>query len=93
MDLIHGTPVLDIKPYHYKDSLSMDMLKFPHWIEESKTAQSFEDGDNYASSTTEENVIYKEGDDENENKGIDSPQGKVVVKSGKLKVYMTEEAK
>jgi tRNA-Thr(GGU) m(6)t(6)A37 methyltransferase TsaA len=36
IDLIHGTPVLDIKPYHYLDSLEKDELKFPHWLLESK---------------------------------------------------------
>ena len=29
MDLIHDTPVLDIKPYHYLDSLHKDQLLFP----------------------------------------------------------------
>lgn len=36
IDLIHGTPVLDIKPYHYLDSLPPDQLKFPNWLLESK---------------------------------------------------------
>lgn len=36
IDLIHGTPVLDIKPYHYLDSLSEEELKFPSWLIESK---------------------------------------------------------
>lgn len=39
-DLIHGTPVIDIKPYHYLDSLDEDILKqsstFPDWLLESK---------------------------------------------------------
>lgn len=26
IDLIHGTPVIDIKPYHYLDSLSQENL-------------------------------------------------------------------
>ena len=36
IDLIHGTPVLDIKPYHYLDSLDKSELKFPQWLEASK---------------------------------------------------------
>ena len=36
IDLIHGTPVLDIKPYHYLDSLDRDELKFPNWLTDSK---------------------------------------------------------
>ena len=38
IDLIHGTPVLDIKPYHYLDSLPPDQLRFPNWLMESKEA-------------------------------------------------------
>ena len=29
IDLIHGTPILDIKPYHYLDSLEKKDLVFP----------------------------------------------------------------
>lgn len=36
IDLIHGTPVIDIKPYHYLDSLPPDQLKFPTWLLDSK---------------------------------------------------------
>jgi tRNA-Thr(GGU) m(6)t(6)A37 methyltransferase TsaA len=36
IDLVHGTPVLDIKPYHYLDSLDKEELKFPKWLEDSK---------------------------------------------------------
>ncbi|CDW81477.1 UNKNOWN [Stylonychia lemnae] len=36
IDLIHGTPVLDIKPYHYLDSLDQSELQFPEWLVESK---------------------------------------------------------
>lgn len=36
IDLIHGTPVLDIKPYHYLDSLDKEELRFPGWLEESR---------------------------------------------------------
>jgi hypothetical protein len=36
IDLIHGTPVLDIKPYHYLDSLPPGQLQIPKWLEDSK---------------------------------------------------------
>ena len=36
IDLIHGTPVIDIKPYHYLDSLPPDQLVFPSWLLESR---------------------------------------------------------
>ena len=36
IDLIHGTPILDIKPYHYLDSLDKDQLTIPQWLEDSK---------------------------------------------------------
>lgn len=35
-DLIHGTPILDIKPYHYLDSLDQDQVNHPEWLIESK---------------------------------------------------------
>lgn len=40
-DLIHGTPVIDIKPYHYLDSLDNQTLEktsnvYPEWLLESK---------------------------------------------------------
>lgn len=37
-DLIHGTPVIDIKPYHYLDSLDKSELgqAFPEWLIESE---------------------------------------------------------
>jgi tRNA-Thr(GGU) m(6)t(6)A37 methyltransferase TsaA len=39
-DLIHGTPVIDIKPYHYLDSIEQHELEkqkvFPEWLLESK---------------------------------------------------------
>ena len=41
IDLIHGTPVIDIKPYHYLDSLPRDQLKFPSWLIESKEKGRF----------------------------------------------------
>lgn len=36
IDLINGTPVLDIKPYHYVDSLDASVLKIPAWLEQTK---------------------------------------------------------
>ena len=36
IDLIHGTPILDIKPYHYLDSLPKELLTIPKWLEDSK---------------------------------------------------------
>lgn len=39
-DLIHGTPIIDIKPYHYLDSLDQQELEtqavYPEWLLESK---------------------------------------------------------
>ena len=41
-DLIHGTPIIDIKPYHYLDCLDQSELQnknakiFPPWLMESK---------------------------------------------------------
>jgi tRNA (Thr-GGU) A37 N-methylase len=34
--LIDGTPVIDIKPYHYVDALPPDSLKIPEWLEQTK---------------------------------------------------------
>ena len=42
IDLIHGTPVIDIKPYHYLDSLPADQLIFPKWLTESRERGRFE---------------------------------------------------
>lgn len=36
IDLIDGTPVIDIKPYHYVDALSPDVLRIPLWLAETK---------------------------------------------------------
>lgn len=36
IDLIDGTPVIDIKPYHYVDALPPDALKIPEWLEQTK---------------------------------------------------------
>ena len=37
-DLIHGTPIIDIKPYHYLDSLDEQTLQqsIPDWLKDSK---------------------------------------------------------
>ena len=42
IDLIHGTPVIDIKPYHYLDSLPPDQLQFPSWLTESRERGRFQ---------------------------------------------------
>lgn len=42
IDLIHGTPVIDIKPYHYLDSLPQDQLRFPNWLLESRERGRFQ---------------------------------------------------
>lgn len=36
IDLVHGTPIIDIKPYHYLDSLPQAELQFPVWLTESR---------------------------------------------------------
>jgi hypothetical protein len=38
IDLVHGTPVLDIKPYHPNERLSSEQLRFPKWILETPMA-------------------------------------------------------
>ena len=38
IDLIDGTPVLDIKPYHYVDALEPSSLRIPDWLEQTKGA-------------------------------------------------------
>jgi len=32
VDMISGTPVIDIKPYHHLESLDIEKIKYPHWI-------------------------------------------------------------
>lgn len=32
VDMISGTPVLDIKPYHHLESVDIDNIKYPSWI-------------------------------------------------------------
>jgi tRNA (Thr-GGU) A37 N-methylase len=32
VDMISGTPVLDIKPYHHLESLDIEKIKYPNWI-------------------------------------------------------------
>jgi tRNA (Thr-GGU) A37 N-methylase len=36
IDLIDGTPVLDIKPYHYVDALPQHTIRWPTWLEDTK---------------------------------------------------------
>jgi hypothetical protein len=36
IDLIHGTPIIDIKPYHYLDSIPPAPGMFPNWLLDSK---------------------------------------------------------
>jgi tRNA (Thr-GGU) A37 N-methylase len=52
VDMISGTPVIDIKPYHHLEALDMQQIKYPQWIksqasEEKKTNVIF----------TEESII------------------------------------
>ncbi len=32
VDMISGTPILDIKPYHHLESVDMTIAKYPEWI-------------------------------------------------------------
>ncbi len=32
VDMISGTPVIDIKPYHHLESLDINSIKYPEWI-------------------------------------------------------------
>jgi tRNA-Thr(GGU) m(6)t(6)A37 methyltransferase TsaA len=46
VDMITGTPILDIKPYHHLESLDLNQIKYPEWIktqasEEKKAKVSF----------------------------------------------------
>jgi tRNA (Thr-GGU) A37 N-methylase len=34
VDMISGTPIIDIKPYHHLESIDMSMAKYPNWIKE-----------------------------------------------------------
>ncbi len=34
VDMISGTPVLDIKPYHHLESLDINTIKYPNWIKD-----------------------------------------------------------
>ena len=36
IDLVHGTPIMDIKPYHYLDALPESEQKYPNWLLESR---------------------------------------------------------
>lgn len=35
VDMISGTPVLDIKPYHHLESIDINSMKYPDWIKNS----------------------------------------------------------
>jgi hypothetical protein len=48
VDMVNGTPILDIKPYHHLESLDLNKIKYPNWIkdvtqEEKKATVSFKD--------------------------------------------------
>ena len=32
VDMISGTPILDIKPYHHLESIDINTMKYPEWI-------------------------------------------------------------
>lgn len=32
IDMVNGTPIVDIKPYHHLESLDMNSVKYPNWI-------------------------------------------------------------
>jgi tRNA (Thr-GGU) A37 N-methylase len=34
IDLVHNTPVLDIKPYHPADNVPQESLRFPDWVKQ-----------------------------------------------------------
>lgn len=34
VDMISGTPVLDVKPYHHLESLDLNKIKYPDWIKQ-----------------------------------------------------------
>lgn len=36
IDLVDQTPIVDIKPYHCQDYLSLEEMGLPFWIEEAK---------------------------------------------------------
>jgi tRNA (Thr-GGU) A37 N-methylase len=46
VDMISGTPILDIKPYHHLESIDINQIKYPDWIknqtlEEKKATVTF----------------------------------------------------
>jgi len=32
VDMISGTPILDIKPYHHLESIDINTMRYPEWI-------------------------------------------------------------
>jgi tRNA (adenine37-N6)-methyltransferase len=36
VDMISGTPVLDVKPYHHLESIDMSHAKYPDWIKQAQ---------------------------------------------------------
>lgn len=61
IDLIHGTPVIDIKPYHYLDSLPADQLQFPGWLLESRERGRFQTINFCESAKSELQAIIADG--------------------------------
>lgn len=37
VDMVEGTPILDIKPYHHLESLDIQSIKYPDWIKDGST--------------------------------------------------------
>ena len=34
IDMVSGTPIIDIKPYHHLESIDMTNAKYPNWIKD-----------------------------------------------------------
>ena len=34
VDMVEGTPIIDIKPYHHLESLNINTIKYPNWIKD-----------------------------------------------------------
>lgn len=34
VDMVNGTPIIDIKPYHHLESLNVNSIKYPDWIKD-----------------------------------------------------------
>jgi len=39
VDMISGTPVIDIKPYHHLESVNLENIKYPEWIKQSASEE------------------------------------------------------